>query len=163
MLKSVDIQIPYVKIENGPPYKFEIFLAQQPVPWKRAMRHGDKYYDSQTKDKLFYALTFAKHFTHKPFTGPVAVHLEFRIKPPRTLIAKYGGKLEGIDHARKADLDNYVKFVLDALTPRAWKDDSLIVALKARKCWSFDPGTLITVYEVPELLPDPLHTHEESE
>ena len=48
----------------------------------------------------------------------------------------------------KPDVDNYVKAILDALNGVAFKDDSQIVVLYARKIYSDNPRTEIEITEM---------------
>ena len=48
----------------------------------------------------------------------------------------------------KPDIDNYVKAILDALNGVAFKDDSQIIALNAKKLYSDKPRTEIEITEM---------------
>lgn len=148
MYKCGDMPSPRVVIKESPTFEFEIFFPLKPVAWERAGRKGDRYYDAQAQQKLVWGLLFKKHFPYQPFKEPVGLHMEFRIPPTRALSAQFGQTIEGVDHARVPDLDNYVKFLLDALTPLAWENDCQIVSLHARKFWSFEPGVLLRIIPV---------------
>ena len=58
--------------------------------------------------------------------GPLAVDLELFVTRPRRT------KLD----APKADIDNFVKAVLDVLNGKLWVDDSQILKLHATKQWA---------------------------
>ena len=45
--------------------------------------------------------------------------------------------------SRKPDIDNVLKVVLDALNGVAYKDDSRVVAVSARKVYSMTPKLVI--------------------
>tara|TARA_B100001094_G_C17871789_1_gene642475 strand:+ start:359 stop:736 length:378 start_codon:yes stop_codon:yes gene_type:complete len=61
-----------------------------------------------------------------PLEGPLQVDVEFFIKrPQRTKL-----------HAPKADIDNYVKSVLDCMNKKLWVDDTQIIKLYAIKQWA---------------------------
>tara|TARA_Y100000289_G_scaffold65419_1_gene78955 strand:+ start:5485 stop:5862 length:378 start_codon:yes stop_codon:yes gene_type:complete len=62
----------------------------------------------------------------EPLTGPLKVDLEMYIAKPKTT------KLVG----PKADIDNFVKAIFDAMNGRLWVDDSQVVELYAVKQWS---------------------------
>ncbi len=62
-----------------------------------------------------------------PFKGPLRVSIEFIAKRPKST------KLA----APKADIDNYMKSLFDALTQAGWwEDDSQVVQVSARKRWA---------------------------
>jgi len=50
-----------------------------------------------------------------------------------------------MQHTKKPDLDNMVKFVKDCLNGEVWHDDSQVVNLSARKQYCGVTGTEITV------------------
>lgn len=87
------------------------------------------------------------------FEVPVAVEFVFKVRRPKS---HYGiGKNAAIvkpsapDHpGGTPDLDNYVKFYSDVLNTVAWRDDSLICRISARKEYAYDPLTVITVNEI---------------
>ena len=54
-------------------------------------------------------------------------------------------------HISSPDVDNLVKFVLDALNGRFWLDDKCIVYLKATKSYGYKPGVKVTVMDVDEI------------
>lgn len=47
--------------------------------------------------------------------------------------------------AKKPDLDNVVKAVLDALNGLAWADDKQVVCLTAYKMYASAPGLIVTI------------------
>ena len=48
----------------------------------------------------------------------------------------------------KPDLDNCIKLVLDAMNGIVYKDDNLVVSLKAKKIWGNEDKIMITVEEL---------------
>lgn len=71
----------------------------------------------------------------KQFDGFVGVMLEFHLAT-----------------ARRVDLDNLSKCILDALNNVMWKDDSCVVDLHIIKIVkSATPGVRITIWDIPEL------------
>jgi Holliday junction resolvase RusA-like endonuclease len=77
-----------------------------------------------------------------PWEGPLEVSLVFHFKRPKS---HYGtGKNEkvlkknNLDawHCKRKDLDNLIKFVLDALNRRAYMDDSQISMISSAKVYT---------------------------
>lgn len=68
-----------------------------------------------------------------PLTGPVTVHLYFVMPRPKALFWK-SRPMPRIPHAKKPDVDNLAKSVLDACNELLWRDDSQICELKIEKC-----------------------------
>jgi Holliday junction resolvase RusA-like endonuclease len=62
----------------------------------------------------------------EPLTGPLKVDLELYVAKPKTT------KLLG----PKADIDNFVKAIFDAMNGKLWVDDSQVIELYAVKQWS---------------------------
>lgn len=48
-------------------------------------------------------------------------------------------------HTSRADIDNYVKLVLDALNGSYYKDDSQVCHLRTIKKYSDNPRTVVTM------------------
>ena len=82
------------------------------------------------------------------FEGHVQLAAVFRYERPR---AHYrGGRVrpDAPPFPGRADLDNLVKAVLDALQGCLFTDDALVVSLAAVKVWGDPPGTVVTVRRV---------------
>ena len=82
------------------------------------------------------------HFAEsaKNYRGPVHVTLDFVIQRPKKHYRKVNTHLLSSRalpaSSINGDLDNYVKFVLDALNRLAWYDDRQITVLHASKRWT---------------------------
>ena len=53
-------------------------------------------------------------------------------------------------HAAKPDLDNLLKFYLDAMNEIVFRDDNRVVRISSFKLWSKDPQTIIRVKKMAE-------------
>jgi Holliday junction resolvase RusA-like endonuclease len=70
---------------------------------------------------------------NQPFQGPVRVHAEFMRST-----------------ARRCDLDNLLKTVLDAVNKVAFEDDQQVVEFSAKKGINREaPGSVVTIEEMP--------------
>lgn len=80
---------------------------------------------------------------------PLDVSLLFVLKIPESWSKKIKAKaIAGeITPARRPDLDNYVKAVLDAFNGVVWEDDSAIVEITARKTYGEKPEVRVAVNE----------------
>ena len=132
------------------PFIFQMFIPGQPIGYRAVGgTKGTTSHEWYHREKLFQGLKFKKYWDRPPIERGVALHLEFRIKPTRALQNQYGQLLEGQDCIRIPNLDKYIKFITEVLTPIAWSNESQITVLKARKFYSYEPGTDITIYESP--------------
>lgn len=97
---------------------------------------GRTYTDAKTVayEKLVKASAIAAISPMKPFSGPVAACLQFRISPPVSASkARKARLLAGSEPITAPfDLDNLVKAVLDGLNGVAYVDDRQVVSLTAR-------------------------------
>ena len=124
---------------------FESTINFEPVSLKRH-RHRLKggTYDPSKKDKDDFIKTI-ENFPEEKMTKPIKCILNFYCKRPK--IHYKTGKNAHIlkDTAPKyninnKDLDNMVKFVLDALNDKLYTDDSLIFEITCSKMYSEKDG-----------------------
>jgi Holliday junction resolvase RusA-like endonuclease len=124
---------------------FESTINFEPVSLKRH-RHRLKggTYDPSKKDKDDFIKTI-ENFPEEKMTKPIKCILNFYCKRPK--IHYKTGKNSHIlkDTAPKyninnKDLDNMVKFVLDALNDKLYTDDSLIFEITCSKMYSEKDG-----------------------
>ena len=67
----------------------------------------------------------------------IRIRLKFKFEIPKSYSKKK--RLEAIEgkiRPTKADIDNYIKAVLDGLNKKAWKDDRYIIGILAEKEYS---------------------------
>lgn len=114
-----------------------------PVPWMRAgLNKTNRFYDQQVQSKIAFGLIVAKqHKNKEPHSKPISLDLQFHIKQPKS-------RKEIIPMGVKPDLDNLIKFVLDALNDVLWIDDKIITTIHAHKQYSHEPKTIITIKEI---------------
>lgn len=113
------------------------------VPWKpkakdrpRTGKNGHMYTPKATKDAErqfkgdFLATIPSERVPWLPYKGPIEIKLDFSNEHVAVRIYK----AEDYEQRKlRADLDNYVKLVTDALNKTAYEDDRQIVAITARK------------------------------
>ena len=86
-------------------------------------------------------------------TGPVELSLEFQVQRPKSHYGAKGLKPSApLYCTAKPDLDNSAGAVMDAITEAGlWRDDALVVTLRAQKRYVVDgeiPGVWIEVEEL---------------
>ena len=118
-------------------------------------------YDPSKKDK--------KDFIHKlktyncgspsklvePFTGEILLLITFQFPWPKKWYrtGKYSGLLKDnapIEHTIKPDIDNLLKFVMDAGNGVLWSDDRQIHQVQMKKVYGPVPETVIILEETNE-------------
>jgi len=126
-----------------------ITIQGQPVPQKRhrsvRLGGGLRIYDpSAAEKKRFAALAIAGGLT--TWHGPLHVQLEFGMVRPKTHF-RNGIRREDAPSSPtgRPDLDNLIKFVLDALNGLAWPDDSAVVSISATKIYLYEPQTYLKI------------------
>jgi Holliday junction resolvase RusA-like endonuclease len=90
------------------------------------------------------------HWRIPPCNGPVSVHINFLFPRPKSKTWKRRA-MPRLPHAKKPDLDNLAKAVLDALNGLVFSDDSQVVHLVLRKSYvagDEEPHTVIVIKEV---------------
>jgi Holliday junction resolvase RusA-like endonuclease len=109
---------------------FESTIHFEPVSLKRH-RHRLKggTYDPSKKDKDDF-IKVIENFPEEKMTKPIRCILNFYCKRPKTHYKSGNNK----------DLDNMVKFVLDALNDKLYTDDSLIFEISCSKLYSEGDG-----------------------
>jgi len=133
----------------------EIIILGDPKAQKRhrTFRRG-KFagrYDPSEKEKADFLMAIQSNAPEKPLEGPLFLMLTFYMKRPS---GHYGtGRNAGnlkisapLMHTKKPDVDNLIKFVLDAMSGIFWRDDSIISSLNAQKKYDDRPRTIIQIH-----------------
>jgi len=152
-------------------HSFSMMIDGQPIPLKRArctvVNGKVNMYDSQAlkrkgfRDKLstrFYHMRMGDYrdsngkFAIDDFHAVMSadhydVKLEFLIRRPNR-------KFLTSPVCTKPDVDNLIKFVLDAATGILWDDDKKVISVNGIKRYSDTPGTIIHVTWVRNELVD---------
>lgn len=117
-------------------------------------------YDAGTANDWKYSVarTARENAPEKPFSGPVALFITIYLPRPKSHFytgKKRGGELREdapIYCAKKPDVDNYVKAIMDALTDSGviWIDDAQVVDINCRKLFADDAaaGAKVVIKEL---------------
>lgn len=110
-----------------------------------------KYYEHQILSAFLFEAGNPKEAVYKKST-PVRISITAFYKPAKRTTKKDWIRIQlgELFPMRKPDTDNIIKAVLDALNGAAYKDDSQVVEITARKLYSTDEGITVTVGEVSE-------------
>lgn len=91
-----------------------------------------------SKTKVFENIVALSYGNRPSFDDKyIRIRLKFKFEVPKSYTKKK--RLEAIEgkiRPTKADIDNYIKAVLDGLNKKAWKDDRYIVGILAEKEYS---------------------------
>ena len=131
---------------------FETTIHFEPVSLKRH-RHRLKggTYDPSKKDKDEFINAIGELPTEK-MSNPIKCQLHFFCKRPKNHYKSGKKSHELKDNAPKyntnnKDLDNMVKFVLDALNDKLYTDDCLIIEINCIKSYSDGDGYIYVKFE----------------
>jgi Holliday junction resolvase RusA-like endonuclease len=88
------------------------------------------------------------------FDGPVVALIDAYYQIPASLGKKKRAQLETRPHCpHKPDADNLAKVFLDSLNGSAWRDDSCVTTLVARKRYDAVPRVEVLLEDEREVLP----------
>lgn len=111
-------------------------IEGQPIPLQRPRFYNGNVFDCQKREKLFVGVNLRHIHGNRPlFEGPLEVHLTFYMKNQKKNGWHYG----------RPDLDNLIKFYLDAANGILYEDDKQIAKIVAEKIYDIDPRTEITI------------------
>ena len=125
------------------PMRAKLFIAGDPVGWKRTRHKGKQHYTDPRvrgwrQTVQFLARAWRAENSVPLLDGAFGVSLEFRLGRPRShyttrrrALTKSAPRL----HTHKPDADNLAKLMLDALQDVLWGDDKFAVTLMASKLW----------------------------
>ena len=109
----------------------------------KARRAGNRVfmYDPSSKDKDSFKKECIGFAPKYPLEGAISVSMVFSMPRPKShyRTGKYSHLLKKnapSRHVSKPDIDNLVKFYLDAMTGSFWKDDSHVCTIEASKIYS---------------------------
>jgi len=124
-----------------------------PIPWQRARRNKNIYYDPQFQAKKNIGW-LAKSYIDTyppiknlavPLSKALSVNFSFFIPMPKSWSKKKRFLKEDTYHDQTPDLSNFVKFYEDCLNDILWLDDCYISEINATKRWAEKGKTIIEV------------------
>ena len=119
--------------------KFTVKGSPIPLKRHRSTRSG-RMYDPSAKDKQDFILQANNRFPKKPTNATLHMHLTFCYKRPQNHYrSKNKQKIlkDNMPYYKKStpDIDNLVKFYLDAMQGHIYKNDSQVVSIGAVKVY----------------------------
>ena len=101
------------------------------------------YNAQESEEGKFVCLMQSQLKGHQPIPAgtPIKLTVIFYMPIPASMPKK---KLKAdVQHTKKPDLDNLIKFVKDCANGVLWHDDSQVNNIQASKLYSFSPSTVI--------------------
>ena len=119
--------------------RVDFIIPSQPVTKARPRfntRTGRAFTDDKTRifENIVSLAYGSRHYFDDSY---IRVRIKFKFDIPKSFSKKKRSEaLEGKIRPTKADIDNYIKAVLDGLNKRAWKDDRYIYSIEAEKMYA---------------------------
>jgi Holliday junction resolvase RusA-like endonuclease len=111
--------------------------------------------DPSVGDKQDFLAKCMEHRPKSPFLKPLSLNCIFDFKRPKNHYNSKGFLKPNttVWKTSRPDIDNLVKFILDALNGIFWNDDTQVVLLSATKSYitTGAPGVYIVVTEIDEI------------
>lgn len=126
----------------------EIPGKPQPKQRPRMTRYGAVYTPAATQAFERQVARHAKAAGVKPVSGPIHVEISSIFAIPKSWSKSRKAAAEGRPHIQRPDMDNLAKCVLDGLNGVAFTDDAQVHSVYARKSWSSDCGSGVTVVKI---------------
>ena len=122
----------------------------KPKPQQRHRSNGRFQYDPSSKDKQDFLFLVKQYAPKQPIVDIVEMDITFCYKRPASHFRSKNKQKILKDNvpffkSSKADLDNLIKFVCDALNGVFYKDDSQVVSLHARKLYGQKDYVMIKI------------------
>ena len=131
--------------------KVDFTIPSAPVPKSRPRFNtntGRAFTDVKTRifENIVSLAYGARHYFDDSY---IRIRMKFKFEVPKSYSKKKRIEaLEGKIRPTKADIDNYIKSVLDGLNGRAFKDDRYIYAILAEKEYAEEDGIEVTIESV---------------
>ena len=124
-----------------------------PTPQKRPRVTRFVTYDPSVKDKKEFLKSVLNQLPKEPMTAPLIMRIKFNFKRPKSHYTSKGELKVSAPkkHTKKPDIDNLLKFVLDALNRTLYMDDAQVVSLAGRKLYADKEGIEIDIKEMEDL------------
>jgi Holliday junction resolvase RusA-like endonuclease len=150
-----DLMTADYKHRPGLDMKFTVY--GDPAPLSRHMLARGRMYNPSSNLQKEFLKACQIHMPTLPPEGAMEAYMVFYFRRPKNhyYTGKNSHKLKSDSPSRhhiRRDLDNLVKFVLDALNGIAYKDDGQVASIKTHKFFTnLEPRTEITIREIPPI------------
>ncbi len=131
--------------------KVDFTIPSAPVPKSRPRFNtntGRAFTDDKTRifENIVSLAYGARHYFDDSY---IRIRMKFKFEVPKSYSKKKRIEaLEGKIRPTKADIDNYIKSVLDGLNGKAFKDDRYIYAILAEKEYSEEASIEVSIESI---------------
>ena len=131
--------------------RVDFTIPSAPVPKSRPRFNtntGRAFTDDKTRifENIVSLAYGARHYFDDSY---IRIRMKFKFEVPKSYSKKKRiDALEGKIRPTKADIDNYIKSVLDGLNGKAFKDDRYIYAILAEKEYAEEASIEVTIESV---------------
>ena len=122
-------------------------IIPQPAPRPRVTRRGTYNPTRYTEYKNFISVVGRQNID-KPIVGALEMEIIFNMPIPKSYSNKKKIALMGTHHTKRPDLDNLIKSIKDGLSGVAYKDDSQVSVIVAKKIYSTVPSVEVMIREL---------------
>jgi len=134
--------------------KIELTVLGEPKSQKRhrSTKVGGfiRQYDPSSADKGDFLSIVQSQAPQQPFTTPVSLFITFYFTRPKSHFRTGTNShvlkpTAPLYHTGKPDIDNCIKFIMDALNKVYWKDDGQVYSCRVLKYYDDKPRTELTI------------------
>ena len=131
--------------------RVDFIIPSAPTPKSRPRFNtntGRAFTDNKTRvfENIVSLAYGARHYFDDSY---IRIRMKFKFEVPKSYSKKKRIEaLEGKIRPTKADIDNYIKSVLDGLNGRAFKDDRYVYAVLAEKEYSEEVGIEVSIESI---------------
>ena len=153
-----NLQFDKDQIDDFKSHEFKFTVFGEPMPLSRHRYHKGIMYNPSAKFQRQFLRDSLPYLPLEPLSGAIEMELAFFFQRPLSHFrsGRYSHLLKPTApryHSSRKDLDNLVKFVMDALNAKAYKDDGQVCSLRCSKAY-INPGERARVNVVLRQLPD---------
>jgi Holliday junction resolvase RusA-like endonuclease len=136
----------------------KLIIPQKPIAKKRPrfaskdrkgrpLDHVRAINDQETEEGRFLFHVY-KQWKEEPLKDAIFLQVIFYMPIPKGTSGKKVRMMESreIEHTKKPDLDNLIKFTKDCLNGIVWKDDAQVCSIIALKQYDPKPQTIISIF-----------------
>lgn len=116
-----------------------------PISWQRIVRSNNRFYDSQTRDRVVFGLSLGQQHNEEPlFLKPIHMDVTFYMPIPKPI----KDRQPSVHHSVSPSIDCLYRFFIDAIKDILITDVRVICSLSMKKVYDKEPRTELVITEV---------------